>query len=207
MVLASEKTFNETKKALCVWDRSEIFFLFHLKKPMYFIFSNKILWFKVSKAFWRSIKIIRVCSPFLPPLKNMSRNKDRFIRKKWFAVSLIDKYALVHFLKIIMGLNVNCFFITFDTKDNRETSLFIFPILHFERKGSSFSNTLIMLIREVAITRGPSLRNLEEVRSIVESLATSRVFNFFSTEGISTLHKKKSSHIHFESFHNTLWSF
>ena len=134
MVLASEKTFNETKKALCVWDRSEIFFFFHLKKPMYFIFSNKILWFKVSKAFWRSIKIIRVCSPFLPPLKNMSRNKDRFICKKWFAVNLIDKYALVHFLKIIMGLNVNCFFITFDTKDNRETSLFIFPILHFEEK-------------------------------------------------------------------------
>ena len=51
---------NETKKAPFVrkeWNH----FIVLLEKPIDFISSNKILWFKVLRAFSRSIKIIPVC--------------------------------------------------------------------------------------------------------------------------------------------------
>ena len=67
----------------------------------------------------------------------------------------------------------------------------IFAIFHFEEKGSSFIDFLIILVRWIASTGTLSLRNYVEMYSILKRLGS---WNIFSNEGTSTLCKTKSSH-------------
>ena len=86
MAPASEKTVpNETKKAQFVrfdWNH----FIVLSEKPMHFVLSNNILWSKVSKAFWRLIKIIPVCFLFSGQFKIMSVNLDKHVYVDWSAL-------------------------------------------------------------------------------------------------------------------------
>ena len=88
-VTASEITVrNETKKALFV--RYEWNYFIVLCEPIDFILSNKILRSKVSKAFWRSIKITLACFPSSASFKIMSvnwENHGMFFSKTWLVTA------------------------------------------------------------------------------------------------------------------------
>ena len=100
------------------------------------------------------------------------------------------------------------FSITFVIKGNRKLDLYFFSFSLFSfSKGfisailpcdgniSTFVGRLITLARWIAITAALPLKNLAEICSILEALATSKFFKIFSTDATFTLCKAKSSHL------------
>ena len=138
-----------------------------------------------------------------------SINRDKHVSVEWFPLKPNWwMYNNPFSLKVILCLIVYWFFTIFHIKGNREIGQwlialvlsffldkgFVFAILHFDGKVSSFIYCFIMLVRWIAITGTLSLRNLAGIWFIPEALATPKFFKISSTVATSILCRTKSSH-------------
>ena len=67
------KLSNETEKLNVLVKVKPFYFIFFPENPMHFILSNNILWSKLLKAYWTSIKIMPV-------------NFSKHVSGEWFAL-------------------------------------------------------------------------------------------------------------------------